>query len=225
MIRNFLGPIWAIAWKDILLEIRTKEIVTPVVVFAILVVVIFNFAIEPTPQMVAAVAPGILWVAFTFAGILGLNRTFSLEKDKGSLDGLMLCPVSRDTIYFGKVLGSYLFMLAVEAIMLPVFAVLFNLSLFLPEVILVAATATLGFAAVGTVFSAMAANTRSREIMLPVLFFPIALPVVIAAVEGTAGTLRGDGWSEIGRWVQLIGVFDVIFLVVSGFAFHFALEE
>ena len=225
MIRSFLRPIWTLAWKDILLEIRTKDIITPVVVFALLVVVIFNFAIDPTPQMVAIVAPGVLWVAFTFAGILGLNRSFILEKDKGSLDGLMLCPVSRDTIYFGKVLGTYIFMLAVEAIMFPVFSVLFNLSLFRPEIILVAVLATLGFAAVGTVFSAMAVNIRSREVMLPVLFFPIVIPVIIAAVEATAVVLGGESWADMSRWVQLIGVFDIIFLVVSAFTFHFVLEE
>jgi len=116
-------------------------------------------------------------------------------------------------------------MLAVEAVILPVFAVLFNLSLFMPEVILIAVLATLGFAAVGTLFSAMAVNTRSRDVMLPLLLFPIAVPVIIAAVEATAVVLRQESWSAMSRWIQLIGVFDVIFLVVSALAFHFVLEE
>ena len=117
---GFLGPILTLAWKDILLELRTKEIVSSVLLFAFLVVIIFNFAFDPTPAVVALVAPGILWVAFTFAGVLGFNRSFVLAKDKGSLDGLLLCPVSRDVIYLGKFAGSFLFMIVVEALLLPV---------------------------------------------------------------------------------------------------------
>jgi len=223
--KSFWGPIFTLAWKDILLEIRTKEIVTSVLVFALLVLLIFNFAIEPTPQTVALVAPGALWVAFTFAGLLGLNRSFVLERDKRSLEGLMLCPVSRDVIFFGKMLGTFLFMLVVEVLMFPIFGVLFNLPLFMPEVALVAFLATLGFVAVGTVFSAMAVNTRSRDIMLPLLFFPVVVPVIIAAVEASAVVIRGESWGDMNRWLQLIAVFDVIFLVVASFTFQFVLEE
>ncbi len=127
--RDFLSPILTLALKDILLEVRTKEIVSSVLLFAFLAVIIFNFAFDPTPAVVALVAPGILWVAFTFAGVLGFNRSFILENDKGSLDGLLLCPVSRDVIYLGKLAGSFLFMIVVEALLLPVFAVLYDFSL------------------------------------------------------------------------------------------------
>ena len=215
----------AILWKDLLLEVRTKDIITSLVVFAILVVVIFNFAFPPIPGVIALVTPGILWVAFTFAGILGLNRVFVLEKDRGNLEGLMLAPVGRDAIYFGKMLGSFLFMLIVEALILPIFTVLFNIPLWNVEFLLMMLLATLGFAAVGTVFSAIAINTRSREVMLPVLFFPIVLPVVIGAVQMTGMSLQGDSWSTMFRWLQLVIAFDVIFLVVSSLTFEYVLEE
>ena len=223
--RYYFRPILTLVWKDLLLEARTKDIIISVLVFALLVMVIFNFAIDPTPRLVAAVAPGVLWVAFTFAGVLSLNRSFILEKDKGSLEGLMLCPVSRDVIFFGKMLASLLFMLIVEALIFPIFSVLFNLPLFMAEAIAIAVLATVGFAAVGTVFSAMAVNTRSREIMLPILFFPVIAPVLIAAVEASAVVIRGDSWGDMSRWPQLIAVFDVAFVVASAFVFQFALEE
>ena len=223
--RLFWRATLAILWKDMLLEVRTKDIITSLVVFAILVVVIFNFAFPPIPRVVALVTPGILWVAFTFAGILGLNRVFVLEKDRGNLQGLMLAPVGRDAIYLGKMLGSFLFMLIVEALILPIFTVMFNVPLWNVEFLLMMILATLGFATVGTVFSAIAINTRSREVMLPILFFPIVLPVIIAAVQMTGMSLQGDSWSAMLRWLQLVIVFDVMFLVVSSLTFEYVLEE
>ena len=221
---GFLRPILLIAWKDILLEVRTKEIITSILIFALLVVIIFNFAFDPSPALVALVVPGILWVAITFAGVLGFNRSFILEKDRGSLDGLLLCPVSRDVIYLGKLVGTVFFMIVVEALLLPVFAVLYNVSLFLPGLLLIAFLATLGFAIVGTLFSAMAVNTRSREIMLPLLLLPISVPVLIAAVEATRALLDPSA-SMPSTWWQLLLAFDVIFLVISSFLFGTVLEE
>ncbi len=222
---DFLKPILVLAWKDVLLELRTKDVITSLVVFALLVGVIFNFAFDPTPEVIALVVPGILWVAFTFAGVLGFNRSFILEKDKGSLEGLLLCPVSRDVIYFGKLAGIVVFMMVMEAILLPLFSVLYNFPLFDPPLFLIAFLATLGFAAVGTLFSAIAVNTRSREVMLPVLLLPVAAPVLIAAVEGTAAIMNGSTLGQIGRWWQILTAFDVIFLVMSAFLFGAVLEE
>lgn len=223
--RALLGPVLALLWKDLLLEIRTKEVVAPVLVFALLIVIIFNFAFEPRPSLVALIAPGVLWASSTFAGVLVQNRTFALEKEKGVIQGLMLAPVSREALYAGKLLASFLFMLAVEAALLPVLLVLFNLPLFQPELWLVAVLATLGFSAVGTVFAAVAANTRAREIMLPVLFFPIVVPVIIAAVEASGSILRNEGWRDFSRWIQLTAAFDAIFLVVAALTFPYVLEE
>ena len=223
--KGFWGPVLALLWKDLLLELRTKDIVVSVLVFALLVIVIFNFAIEPTPRMVVFVAPGILWVAFTFGGVLGLSRSFAVEKDRGNLQGLMLAPIERDAIFFGKMLSIFLFMVVVEVIVFPIFAVLFNLSLLMPELIPTALLATLGIATVGTVFAAMSVNTRSREVMLPLLFLPVVLPIIIAAVESSGIVIGGEGGSNLTRWIPLLAVFDAIFLVVCPMAFTVVIQE
>ncbi len=220
--RGFLGPVVALAWKDIVLEIRTRDIVVSVLVFAFLVVVVFNFSLNVTPRVVKDLAPGILWVAFAFAGVLAMNRAFVLEKDRGSLEGLLLTPVSRDAIYFGKMLGIFLFMVVVEALLVPVFAVLLNFSAFSVGFGLSTLLATLGFATVGTLFSAIAVNTRSREIMLPVLFLPVILPVIIAAVESASGDRSAV---SVARWIGLIAVFDAVFLVICPWVFGLVVEE
>ena len=221
--RTSLLAVMTILWKDVVLELRTKDIVVSALVFALLVIVVFNFAITPTPQTVAFVAPGILWVAFTFGGVLGLNRSMALERESGGLQALMLVPVSRDLIFFGKMLGTFLFMLLVEIAVFPVFAVLYNFSLLLPGLIPIAILATLAIATVGTLFSAIASNTRSREVMLPLLFFPVLVPAVVAAVEASTGVIQGS--SPFDRWIPFLIAFDAIFLVVCPFAFQLVVEE
>ena len=221
----YVRPVFAILSKDILLEFRTKDILVSMLLFGLLVIVVFNFAIDPTPRLVATVAPGILWVSFTFGGVLGLNRSFGLEKDRGNLHGLMLSPVSRDTLYFGKMLGNFVFMLIVEAIVYPAFAILFNLPLWIPGLIPIILLATLGISAVGTVFSAMAVNTRSREVMLPALFFPVVVPVIIGAVESTGALLGSNDDANLVRWATFLAVFDAVFLVVCPVVFGMILEE
>ncbi len=189
-LKGFILPATAILWKDVVLELRAKDIVVSALVFALLVIVVFNFAVSPTPQTVAFVAPGILWIAFTFGGVLGLNRSLALENESGGLQALMLAPVGRDAIFFGKMLGSALFMLLVEIAVFPVFAVMYNFSLLMPGLMLVAALTTLGIAAVGTLFAAMAVRTRAREVMLPLLFFPVVTPALIAAVEASSAVIQ-----------------------------------
>ena len=222
---SYWHGVLAIYGKDLRLEVRTRETVSTVLVFSLLVAFIFNFAFDPSPRVITVVGPGIIWVAYTFAGILGFNRNFTLEKDRGTLDGLLLAPVSRDVIYAGKVLGALTIMLVVEALMMPVFLLFYDLQVLTPWFVLTTVAATLGFAAVGTVFSAIAANTRSREIMLPLLFLPVVLPVIIAAVAATGSVLEGEGWSQMDQWLQLIFIFDIVFLVVSSFAFELVLGE
>ena len=215
----------AITWKDILSEMRTKEIVSSVLVFALLVIVIFNFAFSASQETMRLVAPGILWVTFAFAGVLSLSRAFILEKEEGCLEGLMVCPISREVIYVGKLLGSLLFMLIVEAIALPIFALLFNLPVFSFQLIATTILATIGFVAVGTVFSALAVNTKAREMILPILFLPIVVPIIIGAVKASELALAGEPWSSLASWLQIIVAFDVIFLVVSFLTFAFVIEE
>jgi heme exporter protein B len=224
---RFLRRVWAIVWKDVTSELRTKEIFTSMSVFSLLVIVIFNFVFDPGISNLEKILPGILWVAFTFAGVLGLNRSFIFEKDKDCLQGLMLCPVDRSAIYLGKMIGNVIFMLVVEVIALPIFSVLFNFSIWtlLYRLSPILVLATLGFAAVGTVFSAMSVNTKTREVMLPILLFPITIPVMIAAVKSTGSVLEGASLLSAVSWLNLLVVFDVIFLAVSFLTFEFVIEE
>jgi len=214
----------AIVWKDILSEVRTKEIATSLVAFALLVIIVVSFALEPGEQT-SPIAAGILWVAFTFAGVLGLSRSFVLEKDKGCLQGLMLCPVDRSLLYLGKMLSIMVFMLVVEAIILPVFVILLDQPLFPPQLAVIALLATIGFAAVGTLFSALAVNTRARDVMLPLLFLPVASPVIIAAIKSSGLALSGESWGAIASWLGIMAAFDVVFLAVSPLVFEFVIEE
>ncbi len=220
-----MSKVVAILWKDILSELRTKEIAASVLFFAILVIVVFSFAFDPEDDTMGLVAPGVLWVAFTFAGVLGLNRMFAMEKEKGCLEGLMLCPVDRDIIYWGKMAGSFIFMLIVEVIVTPIFLILFDLPLFMPELALIAVLATTGFVSVGTLFSALATNTRAKDVLLPILFFPIVIPVIICAVKASEVAFDGKPFGDMLSWLGIMGAFDVIFLVVSALVFEFVIEE
>ena len=169
---RLLRPVLILVGKDILLELRSRDLVVSVLVFSLLIVIVFNFALNVTPQRVTVLAPGIIWVTFAFAATLAMNRSFVWEMEQGGLAGLLLSPVSRDAIFLGKAFGSFLFMLLVEAALLPVFGVLLNFSILSFTLVVTIALATLGFALVGTLFSAIAVQTRSREIMLPSCSFP-----------------------------------------------------
>jgi heme exporter protein B len=171
------------------------------------------------------VAPGIIWVAITFAGTLGLNRAFVIEQEKGSMAGLLLAPIDRSAIYFGKMLSSLLFMLVVEIILLPLVMVFFNLALLTWQHLLVLLLGTYGFAAVGTVFSGIAVNTRAREVLLPILLFPVVLPILIAGVKMTGALLDGESLSSLSNWLRLIAIYDVVFTIVAYLTFGFVVEE
>jgi heme exporter protein B len=226
LLMRFFRPMAALVWKDVLLELRSRDIIISAVVFGFLVVVVFNFALNVNPQRVTELAPGILWVSFAFAGTLAMSRAFVREREQGGLEGLLLAPVSRDAIFLGKVLVSFIFMLIIEAALLPVFAALLNFSAFSLTLALTILLATLGFATVGALFSAIAVQTRSREVMLPVLFFPVILPVLIGAVEVSGAAIGGGPDTGItGRWLPLIAVFDAVFLVICPWIFSIIVEE
>jgi len=222
---GYWRSVYVILKKDLLTEWRSREIFSSMFAFVVLVTLIFNFAFELRVEDVTKVAPGALWVAFAFAGVLGLNRSFILEKDKGCLEGLLLAPVDRSALFLGKWLGNLTFMAFVEIITLPIFSALFNVNLFRPALFLVLALGTLGFAGVGTLFAAMAVNTRAREIMLPLLLFSVSIPVTIAAVKATGVILDNSPLSEASSWIRLMVVFDIIFIAISLLTFEYVLEE
>ena len=218
-----LRQVGAILWKDIAAELRTKEMFSSMFVFVLLTIIIFHFAFELRLENARQAAPGILWVTFSFAGILGLGRSFILEKDLGCLEGLLLAPLARSVIFFGKVASNVLFMWVVEAIALPILAALFNLPLMCLEMAAVVVLGTVGLAGVGTLFSAMVVNTRAREVLLPVMLFPIVAPALIAAVKLTAGIL--DGERLINHWLQLLVGFDILFLTIAYVTFDYVVEQ
>ena len=150
---------------------------------------------------------------------------FAIEKENASLAGLRLCPVDRMVIFWGKLAGSFTFMLVIAAVITPIFLVLFNLPLFLPRLALIIVLATLGFTSVGTLFSALAMNIRARDIMLPILFLPLVVPVIIGAVETTTCVLAGGPWSDMLTWLEIMIAFDIIYLVVATLMFEFVIEE
>lgn len=222
---NFWRKALAITRKDALSEMRTREIISSVLVFTLLVILTFNFAFGANQQTMKLVAPGILWVTFTFSGVLSLNRSFIAEMEQDCLEGLKVCPVGREAIYVGKALASLIFMLVIEAIALPFFALFFNLPVLSPQIILITFLATVGFVSVGILFSALSVNTRAREMVLPILFLPIVVPVVISAVKASELALSGASWSGLSSWLLIIVAFDAIFLVASFFTFSFVIEE
>jgi heme exporter protein B len=222
---NFLRRVLAIIQKDIVTELRTKEIFSSMLVFSLMAVFIFSIALDLSASDPLDTTPGLLWVTIAFAGTLGLNRSLAQEQENRCMDGLLLAPMDRSAIFFGKALGNVLFMLIVELIVVPVFAVLFNVPLLRGSVLLVVVLGTIGYAAVGTLFSTMAVNTRAREVMLPILLLPVSVPVFISAVNATAGFLAGDPVSEVSSWLQLLIAYDAIIIAVSFMTFDFVVEE
>jgi heme exporter protein B len=222
---GFLRAVGAVAWKDLAAELRSRELFTSMMVFSLLVILIFNFALELDITTRKSVTAGVLWVTFAFAGTLGLNRSMSIEKDQGSLDGLLLAPVDRSAIYFGKVLSNLTFMLIVEAIVLPVYSFLYNVNLLRPGLMLVLLLGSIGYIVIGTLLAAMAVQSRTRDVMLPILLFPVVIPVLIAAVRASNGYLTGDDPANIVPWLNLLIVYDVIFTSLAYMVFDFVVEE
>ena len=219
----FFEQVGAILWKDVRYELRSKQNWTGMGMFALLVLVVFNFTFDLRVDNKTAVAPGALWVAFIFASMLGLSRTIAAEREQGSLDRLLLCPVDRKAIYLAKLVGNILFIGIVELIALPVFAALFNVPLFVGALLPIVFFGTVGIATVGTLVSVMAAATRARELLLPILVFPLVVPVVISAVRATEALLVPI--ANQPPWLGLMIAFDVIFLSVSMLMFQYIVEE
>lgn len=224
---NWLAQLAALVEKDLRLELRTKEMLSAMLVFAFLVVVIFAFAFNPVRQTTLDVFPGILWVAFSFAGMLGLNRSFTTEQQNETLLGLLLAPVDRTLIYLAKVITNLILLALVEVVALPLAVVLFDYPLVGEAILLLMLVVTLGsigFVAVGTFLAALAANSRSSEMLLPLILFPVILPVLIAAVESTAAVLAGQELASFAGWLRLLAVYDLVFIVIGGILFELVVE-
>ncbi|MDO8886878.1 heme exporter protein CcmB [Candidatus Oleimmundimicrobium sp.] len=230
---SYLRHILTLVQKDIIAELRTKEMLNSMLIFALLTMVMFNFAFGSGSAM-RAVSSGLLWVAFLFAAILGLNRIFVHEKDENCFDGLMLCPIDRSAIYFGKVISSFIFLFLVEIIALPIFTIFFIQESFLSHLwllIIILILSDVGVSAVGTLLSAISINTKARDLMLPVLFLPVIVPILVAAVKSTELVLMFSSidaqqfWIDIIVWLRMLAIYDIIFALVGFLTFEYVIEE
>ena len=220
----FVGQVYAVLAKDLLVEWRSRDLVIAMIVFAFLALVTFNFALDLRPDMVSAVGRGVLWVVVVFAGTIGLGRSFAAERDQGTLEGLLIAPLDRSALFFAKVLGNLLFMALVELVAVAAFVALFNVAIDPLPLAATLALGTLGLAATGTLFAGIASNTRAREVMLPVLLFPIIVPILIGVVQASQPAF-GEGAAREAPWLVLLATFDVVYLAAGAVAFEYVLEE
>jgi heme ABC exporter ATP-binding subunit CcmA/heme exporter protein CcmB len=221
----FLRQVWAIVAKDIAAELHTREIFSAMFVFAVLALLIFSFTLDLRGALAQAAAPGVLWATIAFAGTLGLSRSMAREQQTGGIEGLLLAPVDRAALFFGKALGNLMLMLAVEVVLIPLAMVMFNVGLLRGSVLLTALLGTVAYAAVGTLLAAIAVNTRAREVMLPILLLPLLTPLLIAAVKATGALLEGATWAEIGGWGQILVVYNLVIIAVALLTFGYVIEE
>ena len=220
----FFRTVNTLVWRDLLAEYRSREVLGGGIVFALLTLVVFNFAIDLRLESAEEVAPGILWLGFAFAGMLAFGRSFAVERERGTLDGLLLAPIDRGAIYLARAITNAVLMCIVELVSLPVFVALYNVRAAWGELLLTTALGTIGFTSAGTLVAAIAANTRAREIMLPVLLLPLTVPVLIASVKATAVALGAQPVEPL-PWLQLLLGFDVIVVATSFLVFEYILDE
>jgi heme exporter protein B len=222
-----MGKIWAIFRKDLLIELRTKDSLVSMLFFGVMVLVVFNFALESLRGSIRSAAPGILWVAFAFSGTLGLNRMFAAEKENGCLQGLLMTSADRGVIYLGKMLAATVFMLIAEAIIFIFSLIFFNLTVWVEILYLIPVflIGTLGFTAVGTLLSAIAVNTKLREVLLPLILFPVVLPILVNAVEATDIILNKSDYAALKLPLTVMSVFTVVFGTLAFILFEYVLED
>jgi heme ABC exporter ATP-binding subunit CcmA/heme exporter protein CcmB len=222
---NFFKQTIALIRKDIAAELHTREIFNAMFIFAVLAMLIFSFALDLRGAVARAAAPGVLWATIVFAGTLGLSRSMTREQQTGGIEGLLLIPAERAVIWSGKAAGNWLMMMAVEVVLVPLATVMLNVSFFHPGVIFALFIGTTGYAAVGTLLSAIAINTRAREVMLPILLLPLLVPLLIGAVQVTGGLIGGDPWTAVSGWIRGMILYDLIFIAVALVVFGYIVEE
>lgn len=224
---GFVASTLAIARKDALIELRSRSVILSALAFAVLAITIFFFAWDPTAVSSIDLAPGVLWVIFTFSGLLGLHRSFGVEQPTRAMDALLAAPVDREAIYLGKLIANLAFVVLVQAISLPAVALLYNVPIggYVWPLIGVVLMASVGLVAVGTLFSSMAVSTRLAELLLPLLALPFFVPVILPAAQATARLMNGRAVSEVSGYLSILGAFDVVFLVVCTLLYPYTLEQ
>jgi heme exporter protein B len=222
-----MGRVGAIVWKDLTAERRTKANFNAVVFLAALILLLFGFALGPDTEALRNVAGGVLWLTVLFSGVLSFNRSYEQELENGALEVLLLYPGDRRSIFLGKLLANLMFVLLVEVVMVPAAALLYDIpvwSVIMP-LSLVLFLGTFGFVTLGTFYAAMASRLRAREVLLPLLLFPMLIPLLVGAVQATSAILSGDLMGETGTWIRLLIVYDVIFFIGALYAFEYVIED
>ncbi|MDA1329546.1 MAG: heme exporter protein CcmB [Chloroflexi bacterium] len=222
---RYLGVVCQIVRKDLATEWRSRQLLSAMLVFALLVILIFNFALELNARARIEVTAGVLWTTFVFAGTLGLNRSFAIEKEREALDGLLLAPVERGAIYFGKLLSNLVFMLIVEAATLPIYGLLYNVNVANVGVLFVILIGSVGYVAIGTLLTSMTVQARTRDLLLPVLLFPLIIPLLVAALRASSSFLEGLEMQYIWPSLNLIMAYDIIMLALGYMFFDYVIEE
>ena len=224
---QFVRQVWTILKKDLKSEFRKKEMVLSMCFFSFLVLIIFSFTFDAGSRDLTHIIPGILWVAFTFSGLMGLNRSFGIEHIRGTLPGLVLCPVTPWGIFFSKMIGTFIFTTFMEIFTLFILTILYNQNLWkvLPSLGLIIFLGTLGFTTIGTLLSAMTAASKAGEVILSILVFPISIPMMIASVKATGTILAGGSIIDVLPWLKILVAFDLVFLLIPYLTFGFIIEE
>ncbi len=221
----FLNTVFAIISKDLRAEMRSRELVSVMVLFAFLSILIFSFALELDRVAREEAVSGVLWVTLIFASILGFNRSMAMERDQGNIDAMLLAPIDRSAIFVGKLVGNYLFTLIVGLVMLPVMTILYNKTMLEGWVVLTVVLGIFGFSTIGTLLATMTVQTRAREALLPIAMLPVVLPFLLTAVRATTNILNDSPQSEWMIWVQLLGGISLLYLVLCVFLYGFVVEE
>jgi len=223
--KHFFKAVAAIFWKDLLAERRTREILGAMLVFALVIILIFVFAFDLSVDMRRQAAAGVIWVTLCFSGTISLNRSIAVEKDREGMDGLLLAPVDRTAIYFGKVLVNWVYVLLTALVIIPVYSVFNNVNLLSPGFAGVVLLGSLGYILTGTLLATLSIQTRTRDMLLPILLFPVVIPLLLAAVRASTILLQGSPSPELGTWLMLLGGYDLLFLAVGLLVFDKIVEE
>ncbi|MBL8155162.1 MAG: heme exporter protein CcmB [Anaerolineae bacterium] len=222
---SLLKTVLTIVRKDLRAELRSRELVSSMGLFALLAILIFSFALELDRAARQEAISGVLWVTIVFASVIGLNRSMASERENGNLDGMLIAPVPRAAVFLGKLVGNLIFTLVVGAVLLPLMTVLYNRSLLDPWVIAILMLGTIGFCTVGTLLATMTVQTRARESLLPIVMMPIALPVLLGAVRGTTAILNDLPPADWMIWPQILLAVDIVYLLLCFFMFEYVIED
>lgn len=222
---SYLHKVWTLAVKDIRTELRTKEILGAMAAFSVLAIVIFGLAFDLRVPDAKMVVPGVLWVILLFGGVLGLNRSFGSEVDQKTLNALLLAPIDRSAIFFGKVLGSYVMLFTTQLLVVPTILIIYDVNLFRTWILIGLVLGILGYSIVGALFAALTAGVRSRETLLPIMMLPVMVPLFLAGVGLTASVLDGGTFADFRHWVGMLVAYDLLFVIICFLVFDLIWED